>query len=171
MLRRQHDRSHIDGLAAFVAHGQLAFRVRAQRRLLARFAHLGEAAEDRMGILDRRRHQVGRLVHGVAEHDALVARAFVLVVGGVHALGDMGGLLVQEVQHVAGVPVELVLLVADVLDAVARDLGDTAHVVLELVLIAQTDLSPDDDHAGRGEGFAGDTRLGFFGDECVENGV
>jgi hypothetical protein len=47
MLRRQHDRSHLDRLAAFVAHGQLAFGVRAQRRLLARFAHLGQAAQDR----------------------------------------------------------------------------------------------------------------------------
>jgi hypothetical protein len=33
MLGRQNDRGHVDGLAALVAHGELAFRVGAERRL------------------------------------------------------------------------------------------------------------------------------------------
>ena len=56
-----------------------------------------------MGQLDRQRHELGRVVAGVAEHEALVAGALGVqrVVGAgvrllvrlVHALGDVGGLL------------------------------------------------------------------------------
>jgi hypothetical protein len=54
--------------------------------------------EDLVRIVDRRRHQLRRLAAGIAEHDALVAGALVLVAGGVDALGDVGRLAVQ--QHV-----------------------------------------------------------------------
>ena len=171
VLRGQHDRGHLDRLAAFVTQGQLAFRVGAERRLLPGFAHLGQTLQDRVGIEDRGRHQLGRLVDGIPEHDALVARALVLVVGGVHALRDMGGLLVQQVRHLDGGVVELVLLVADVADAVARDGFDPAHVIGQLRLVRQADLAADDDAVGRGEGFTGDARLRFLGDEGIENGI
>ena len=73
-----------------------------------------------MAVIERRRHQVGRLVAGEAEHDALVARAFVLVAAGIDALRDMGGLAVQVVFEGQRLPVEAFLLVADVLDDVSR---------------------------------------------------
>ena len=77
-----------------------------------------------MGVEDRRRHQLGGFVAGVAEHDALVAGALVLRGGGVDALGDVGRLGVQ--QHLDGglVPVEAVLLVADVLHRHAGMMSD-----------------------------------------------
>ena len=73
-----------------------------------------------MRVIDRRRHQLGRLAAGVAEHDALVAGALVLVAGGVDALGDVGGLRVQQHFDLGVAPMEAVLLVADVLDRRAR---------------------------------------------------
>jgi len=79
VLRRQDDRGHANRLAVFIAHGKLAFGVGAQRWLCPVFAHFGQTAQDRMGIVDRRRHQLWRLVGGETEHDALIARAFFLV--------------------------------------------------------------------------------------------
>ena len=69
-----------------------------------------------MGVIERRRHQFGRLVAGIAEHDALVARAFVLVARGVDALRDIGRLGVQQDFDIGVAPMEPVLLVADILD-------------------------------------------------------
>ena len=76
-----------------------------------------------MAVVDRRRHQVGRLAAGIAEHDALVAGAFLaLPVGGiVDALGDVGRLGVQQHVDLGRLPVEAVLLVADGADRLARD--------------------------------------------------
>ena len=44
---------------------------------------LGQAVEDAVRQRDRQRHQLGRVVAGVAEHQALVAGADVLALGGV----------------------------------------------------------------------------------------
>ena len=83
-----------DRLAVVVADGDLALGVRAElagaRRRLARAS--ASSLEDLVGVVDRRRHQFRRLAAGIAEHDALVARALVLVAGGVDALGDVGRL-------------------------------------------------------------------------------
>ena len=53
--------------------------------------------QDLVAVIERRRHQLGRLVAGEAEHDALVAGALVLVARGVDALGDVRGLPVQMI--------------------------------------------------------------------------
>src|SRR3546814_3293195 len=72
-------------------------------------------SQDGMGKMDRRRHEGFGLAAGEAEHDALVARALVLVAGGVDALGDVARLRVDEILHRHVAPVEAVLLVADLL--------------------------------------------------------
>ena len=171
VLGRQDDGRRLDRLAVFVAQRDLAFRIGAQRRLGTGFAGLGQTAQDRMGILDRRRHQLCRLGRGIAEHDPLIARTFVLAGAGVHALRDMRRLLVQQVGDLASGMVELVLLVADVLDAGARDILDLVHVVGQSPLIGQADLAADHDAVGGGECFAGDTGLGFLAQEGVKDGV
>ena len=98
-----------------------------------------------MGVKDRRRHQVRRLVAGVAEHDALIAGAFFLVgarLQRVDALRDVGGLRMQQDLNVGFRPVETVLLIADVLDR-------RAHHAFDLI-----------EGDGRGAaGFAGDHHL------------
>ena len=69
-----------------------------------------------MAVVDRCRHQCIGLTAGVAEHDALVASALILVVTGVDALSDMSGLRVQQDFHLGILPVKAVLLVSDILD-------------------------------------------------------
>ena len=105
-----------------------------------------------VGVVDRRRHQLRRLAAGIAEHDALVAGAFVLVAGGVDALGDVGRLGVQQDLDVAVFPVEAGLLVADVPD---REAGDVGDVVLG-DRGGAAGLAGDDDAVGGGERLAGD---------------
>ena len=61
-------------------------------------ADRGELPRERVGVVDGRRHELGRLVGGVAEHQALVAGALLLVqaVALVHALRDVGALLLDR---------------------------------------------------------------------------
>lgn len=69
-------------------------------------------------------HQVGALVRGIAEHDTLVTSTVVLEIAVVKTLGDIGRLLLDGDEHVAGVVVKALLrgIVADVLDGVTDDL-------------------------------------------------
>jgi len=81
---------------------------------------LRERAQDRMRIKDRRRHQFGRLVAGIAEHHALVAGTFILIAGSIDALRDIARLRVDEALDLCPLPVKPFLLVADVADRVPR---------------------------------------------------
>ena len=63
------------GLVAVVLDGDLGLAVRAQVRDGAVLADLGQAAGQPVRQRDRQRHQLGRLVAGEAEHQALVAGA------------------------------------------------------------------------------------------------
>ena len=154
VLVRDDDLRRGDRLAVVVAHGDLALGVGAEALLGAGAAGVGKRLQNLVGIVQRRGHQVRRLAAGVAEHDALVASALVLVAGGVDALCDVGGLGVQQHLDLGVLPVEPVLLVADVLDGVAGGLldrvegnGGAAH------------LARDDHAVGGGERLAGDADL------------
>ena len=119
-----------------------------------------------MGILDRGGHQRLGLAAGIAEHDALIAGTVA-----VHTLGDMRRLLVQEVLDLQLFPVKLLLLITDILDAVAHDTVDAAHELLKLVLVRQPDFAANDHAVGGGEGLAGDPRQRLFGQKGIQNGV
>ncbi len=107
-----------------------------------------------MGVIERRRHQLRRLAAGVAEHDALVARALILVAGRVDALRDIGGLGVKQHLDVGLAPMEPFLLVADVFDRLTGGLDDL------LVGDSGTANFARNDHpVGRGERLAGDADL------------
>ena len=92
---------------------------------LLRLADVGELLRELVRVVDRRRHELGRLVGRVAEHQALVAGALLLVealaLG--HALRDVGRLLLDRREHRAGLVVEAHrgVGVADVLDRLADD--------------------------------------------------
>ena len=120
MLVRDDDLGRLDRLAVLVAHRDLALGVGAERSFRARMTGLRYLAQDFVRVVERRRHQFGRFAAGVAEHDALIAGALVLVAGGVHALRDVGGLRMQQDLDLRVAPVEPLLLVADVLDRLAR---------------------------------------------------
>ena len=127
-----------------------------------------------MGVKDRRRHQVRRLVAGIAEHDALVARALFLVAGlfGVNALRDVSGLRMQQDFDVGGLPVKTLLLVADILDRLA-------HGVFDLLIgdrCRAAGFAGDHDLVGGGERFASrtnrpriDARLRAFAVEQIDD--
>ena len=132
------------------------------------FLQLRLALDQAVRVVDRRRHQVGRLVAGVAEHQALVAGAGVEVVvaGVVDALGDVVALLVVADHHRAALVVDAVLgvVVADPLDRVARDL-DVVDVRVG------RDLAGEDDQAGVAQGLGGDARARILLEDRVEDGV
>ena len=128
-----------------------------------------------MGIVDRRRHQFRGLAAGIAEHDALVAGALVLVAPGIDARGDIGRLAVQQDVDPGGLPVEARLLVADGLDRLAgggAKLGRVDHRVaggvpqdLPVLALLQerlghAHLAGDDDPVGRRQRLAGDAHQG-----------
>ena len=121
-----------------------------------------------MREVDRRRHERVLLVDfalgaGEAEHHALVAGAFffaALFLLGIDAHGDVGRLAVQQHFDVGAVFGEAVLVVADVLDDAARDLGD--HLAIDDGLVAvlfeerrlAAAFAGDDDLVGGGQRFA-----------------
>ncbi|ENN86352.1 hypothetical protein RHSP_20207 [Rhizobium freirei PRF 81] len=166
MLGGQHDRGHFGRLAVDVADRYLALGVRAKLGNFA-FALLAGGSkqlQDPVRIVDRRRHEIRRFLAGVAEHDALVAGTFVaLLVGSiVDALGDIGRLRMQEHVDARRLPVEAVLLVADILDGAtgsSLELRRIDDVVAVLVLLHQarrkTNFTGDDDAIGGGKGLAG----------------
>jgi len=113
VLGREHHGLHLEGPAVLVLHGDLGLAVGAQIGQDPLLADLGQALGEAVGQGDRQRHQLGRVLAGVAVHDALVARpqALVGVLGLLleHGLGDVGGLLVDRDEHRAAVVGEAVL--------------------------------------------------------------
>ena len=146
---------------------------------------------------DRGRHERALLVFfavaaGEAEHQALVARAFLLaeiaaLLLGIDAHGDVGRLAVQQHLDVGAVVAEAVLVVADVAHDAARDLGQRLAVDDGLLAVllhegrrgaafaGDHDLVGGDQRlaaqAGVGVAVVGDAELDVIGDERVENGV
>ena len=87
----------------------------------------------------------------------------------------MRRLLVQQVRDLNCFVMELILLVADVFDARARNLIDAAHVIFQLVRIRQANLAADHNAVCGGERFCSDTRLRLLGQKgikyCIGNPV
>ncbi len=140
-------------------------------------AHLGQALREAVRQPDRQRHEVGRLVAGVAEHHALVARALRVehvlaglaaaqLEGVVDALGDVGRLRVERHQHTARLAVEAVgvVVVADVADRVAHERGDVD-------VGGRRDLTGHHHEAGGQQRLAGDPAGRVALEHGVEDGV
>ena len=140
VLGRDQHRLERDGPPVLVADADLGLAVRAEVGQRAHVAYLCQPLCQPVGEPDRQRHQIGRLVAGVAEHHPLVPGALrvelVLSPGAgpnleglVHALPDVGRLLVERDDDPAGVPVDAVgvVVVADVEHGLAHQLRDV-HV-------------------------------------------
>jgi hypothetical protein len=177
VLRRDQHALDLDRAAVLVANRDLRLAVRPQVGHQLGAADLGEAMSELVRERDRHRHELLRLTRRVAEHHALVAGAchveLVVVrrvgaglVGLVHALRDVGRLLVDRGDDGARIAVEPVpaLGVADLADRLARDLRDV-HVHVG------RDLARDDDEAGVHERLAGDAALGILGHHGVEDSI
>src|SRR4249919_2951785 len=128
VLRGQHDGVEADDLVAFIAQRDLRLRIGAQPRQLGilGLAHLRLLLDQAVRVVDRRGHEFRRFVAGVAEHQALVARALFFRLLAVDARGDVRRLLAEHVDDRAGVAVEpdVGVVVTDVVDDLARERFD-----------------------------------------------
>ena len=153
--------------AVLVAERDLALGVGAEAGRRAGVPGAGERGQDGVGIVERRRHEGIGLAAGIAEHDALVAGALVLVAGPVHTARDVGRLGVHMDLDIGVGPVKALLLVADVADAGAGDGferpgGDrfgTPH------------LAGENHPVGRDQGLAGDAGGGVERQIGVHDGI
>ena len=130
-------------------------------------AGVGHGLVKLVGELDGEGKVLGGLVGGITEHDTLVTGTELLEsVLVVEALSDVGRLLLDSDENVAGLVVETLVggVVADVLDGLADDL-----LVVEVGLGG--DLTKDHDHAGLGGSLAGDLGEGVFLEAGIEDGI
>ena len=168
VLGGEHDRVDPHRLVTVVFHGDLSLAVGPKPIDFPPLAGVGQPAEHLVGQLDRQRHQFGRVVAGVAEHQPLVARADLLPLGGVlvHSHGDVGALPVDREHHRAGVGANAhpIVCVADVADDLADDLGIVDHGL-------GRDLAGDNGDAGRDHRLAGHAAPGVLGEQGVEDAV
>mmetsp|Transcript_17676 Transcript_17676/g.38620 ORF Transcript_17676/g.38620 Transcript_17676/m.38620 type:complete len:388 (-) Transcript_17676:221-1384(-) len=100
----------------------------------------------------REGHEGFRLVRGVTKHDSLVSGTEVLQFLGINGLGNIGGLLLDGHDDVAGLVVESLgrIVVANVLDGIPDDL-------LVIDRSRGGNFSKDHDHSRLAAGFAGNT--------------
>ena len=171
-----HRHRHQPAVPLAVAHRHLGLAVRPQVGHRLRLARGRQPGGDALRELDRQRHLLRRLVAGVAEHHALVARALrvdvavgavvLKLVGGVDAAPDVGRLLVERHHHAAGrgVEAEVGAGVPDVADDPANDAGDVDVGV-------GGDLAGHHHQAGRAEHLAGDTAVAILGQHRVQNPI
>ena len=132
MLGRYYDLGAADRLAVDIADGDLALGVRLQVEQRAGAAFFREHFKDLVGEIDRGRHERALFVDfalgaGEAEHHALVAGALlvaILLLLGIDAHGDVGRLAMEQDLDVSAVIGKAILVVANVLDHAARDVGD-----------------------------------------------
>jgi hypothetical protein len=176
VLGRQHD--GVDAHRAVVGvvlDGDLGLAVGPEVRQRPVLAHLGELLGEALRDHDRQRHQHVGVVAGVAEHQALVARA--LLVQGVHgtgarlvaavdALGDVARLAPDSDHHAAGLAVEALVggVVADREDPVPDGL-------LDVDVPARVDLTGDHHEARGQQCLHRDPRVGVLREHGVQDGV
>jgi len=176
VLRRDHHGVQPNRPVTVVGDGDLSLAVRAQVGHLAGLADLGETLGQPVRQPDRQRQQLGRVVVGVAEHQALVARPLQVervraglhpsLVGRVDALGDVRRLRADRYLDSAGVAVEPLgrAVVPDVEDCLADDRRDV-HVRLG------RHLAGDVHQPGGHHGLHRDPAARVLAEQGVEDGV
>ncbi len=131
--------------------------------------------EDLVAVIQRGGHQIGSFIGCVTEHDPLIARAFILVVAGIHALRDVRRLAVQFVFKPQRLPVETVLFVTDALYRGAHSVFDlflgTRHPIAVFKHALAADLPCENDALRGGQRFAGDACFGVFRQQQIDDSV
>ena len=127
------------GTAIQVLNRNLALAIRTEEPQFTGAPNVAELTSQLMGQHNGQRHQLGRLVAGVTEHETLVASA-----ASVHAHGDIARLSVNEVAELESSVIETNcrIVVADVLDGLSCDV-----FVIDLRL--GRNFSGDDTNVGR----------------------
>ena len=166
VLGREHHGLESDRLVVLVAQRHLAFGIRTQPLKLAGLAHLRLALHQAVREGNRRRHQHVGLVGGVAEHQPLVAGALLALVLAVDALGDVRGLLADDVDDPAAGAVE------SHLGGVVADLEHRlAHQRFDVDPGAGGHLAGDDDDTGLDQRLAGDAAAIVLLEDRIEHRV
>lgn len=149
-----------------VLDGDLGLGVGSQPAQGAVPAGLRHGGVELVGEDQSQRHELRGLVGSVTEHDTLVTSTMVLDVTVVKTLSNVGRLLLNSDEDVAGLVVESLLgvIVTDVLDGVSDDL-----LVVELSLGG--DLTEDHDHTGLGGGLTGDLGVRVLLETGIEDGI
>jgi hypothetical protein len=168
VLRRDDDRVAADRHVVLVLERDLRLAVGAEEVDLAALADARELARELVRVIDRRGHQVGRLVGRITEHEALVARALLLVEAFAlgDALRDVRALLLDRAQDGARVAVE-----ADRRVVVTNLEHRAAHDGRHVDGGGRGDLTRDDHHAGLRERLARNARLRVLRQDGVEDRV
>jgi hypothetical protein len=182
VLRRDEDALDLDRRLAprvvdLVTHRHLRLAVRPEVAEVAGLPNPCKPLADPVREDDRERHQLRRLVRGVAEHHPLVARAdpvdridlarlVLQFVRRVDAERDVGRLGIDRDHDPARVRVEAVLGVR-VADAPDRLPDDVRHVDVR----GRGDLAADDGEPGRDHRLARDTAVGVVAHHGVQNRV
>ena len=161
VLRGNDDRLQALRLAVHVFHAHLGLAIGPQKIDHARAPRLAQPAHQFVGQHDGQRHELGSFVAGVAEHQALIARA-----ASVDAHGDVRRLALNHVQDAAGFRIvsERGVVVADVLNHLARQFRNV-HVR------RGGDLPGDHANAGGNEHLAGNAAGWVVRENRVEDGV
>mmetsp|Transcript_22011 Transcript_22011/g.46323 ORF Transcript_22011/g.46323 Transcript_22011/m.46323 type:complete len:350 (+) Transcript_22011:269-1318(+) len=112
------------------------------------------------------RHILRRLRASIPKHHRSIPRPHLLRLRPIHALRDVRTLLLQRHDNVAGLVIQPLrrVVVAGVADGVAYDL-------LVVDGGGRGDFAEEEDHAGFGDGFAGDAGGWVEGEAGVEDGV
>ena len=169
VLMRHQDLEDARGQAVFVQHRDLRLGI-GFKAVFADVASRGQAVENIVRPLQRRRGQFGGLAGGVAEHDALVAGAFVLVATGIDAHGDVGGLGMQVAGIVGHRPVKALLGVANIPHGVPDLVFKATDNVADL-FVAGAAFARQDDTIGGDHGLARNARFGILAQEGVDHDV
>src|SRR5487761_2296151 len=112
-------------LAILVTHGHLAFSIWPEVFFFTRAARQRDRMQNLVGIVNGCRHEFRGFTAGITKHDALIAGAFILVAGGINALGNIGRLRVQQHFDVGILPMKTILLVTNIANRFAGGLDDT----------------------------------------------
>lgn len=146
-----------------VLDGDLGLRVGAEPGKGAGATSNSHGGVELVGKHDGEGHQLLGLVCRVSEHDTLVTGTVILERAVVETLGDIGRLLLDRDENVAGLVVEALgrVVVANLLNGLADNL-----LVVDLGLGG--DFTENHDHAGLGGGLAGDLGGRVFPEASIE---
>lgn len=171
VLSRDDDGVDADGdngtVVVLVLDGDLGLGVGAEPGEGAVAASGGHGSVELVGELEGKREELGGLIGGITEHDALVtgteALESLLVV---ETLSNIRGLLLNGDEQVQGLVVKALggVIVANILDGITDDL-----LVVNLGL--GSDLTKDHDHAGLGGSLASNLGEGVLSQAGVEDSI
>ena len=175
MLRRNNDCVHTHGNIVVIFDGDLGLSVRTQIGKRTVFAHGGQLFGKGVRKGDRQRHQLRCFIARIAENHTLVARAGIKIVFHIAAFclqrlinahGNITGLLMDGIQHSAGITVKAVFcaVISDFTHGIS-DNGRNIDIALG------RDFPHDHNHTGRCAGLAGNAAHGVLAEQAVQNGI